>query len=118
MLLEQPTSTTQFQSITMNLENETPPSEEEPSLPSTMPQPPSSQNMFMSPPRRKEKRNPSVTPRRFARFFGPALNHAPSHYEYAAPGVRFALNDVGNSVGNSQHPSIKRKLFDTDPSSS
>ncbi|PKS10776.1 hypothetical protein jhhlp_002533 [Lomentospora prolificans] len=71
-------------------------------------------NTFLSPPRRRERRNPSVTPRRFARFFGPMLSGSSSLPDRHA---RSALNEVGGSVANQQGSRVKRKLFDSESSS-
>ncbi|CAI4210437.1 unnamed protein product [Parascedosporium putredinis] len=87
------------------------PSSQEPSFaPGATPTTPG-RNAFLSPPRtRRERRNPSVTPRRFARFFGPMLPGTSS----AAGRGRSALNEVGGFVANRQTPRVKRKLFDSD----
>lgn len=79
------------------------------------------QNTLRSPPRRKERRNPSVTPRRFARFFGTPLGQGSSHHglEGGSSGSsRVALGDVDGSAINSQSTRVKRKLFDNELSAS
>lgn len=92
-------------------------------LSTSPPPPPDSpiRNSFLSPPRRKERRNPSVTPRRFARFFRTPLGEGSSQYGFEggyAGGGRVALSDVGGSTTNSQPTRVKRKLFDNEDSTS
>ena len=90
------------------------------SMSSATPEAPA-RNSLLSPPRRKERRNPSVTPRRFARFFGTPLAQGPSQNGPAggySGGSRLALSDVNDSTVNSQPTGVKRKLFDSGPSAS
>lgn len=92
-------------------------------LSTSPPPPPDSpiRNVFLSPPRRKERRNPSVTPRRFARFFRTPLGEGSSQhgFEHGYPGgSRLALGDVNGSTMNSQPTHVKRKLFDSEDSTS
>lgn len=85
-------------------------------------------NAFLSPPRRKERRNPSVTPRRFARFFGGPSGSGQGSSQHGSEGghlgpghlrgSRLALSDVDGSTMNSQHTHVKRKLFDNEDSAS
>ena len=66
---------------------------------------------FMSPPRRKERKNPSVTPRRFRRFFGSLFADAMA--EDGGENTRSVLNDLPGSSLNRQSSSTptKRKVF-------
>lgn len=92
-------------------------------LSTSPPPPPDSpmRNVFLSPPRRKERRNPSVTPRRFARFFRTPLGEGSSQHGFEggySGGSRVALGDVNSSTMNSQPTHVKRKLFDSEDSTS
>src|SRR5690554_1662733 len=78
-------------------------------------------NAFLSPPRRRERRNPSVTPRRFARFFGTPAGQSSSQLGFEggySQGSRLVLGDVDGSAMNSQAGPVKRKLFGNDDSAS
>lgn len=78
-------------------------------------------HILHSPPRRKERRNPSVTPRRFARFFGTPLGQGSSQHGFDggySGSSRVALGDADGSIINSQPTRVKRKLFDNGPSTS
>ena len=87
-----------------------------PSANSATPEAPVRNALFSSPPRR-ERRNPSVTPRRFARFFNTPLGEGPSQHGLEgghSSGSRMALSDVHGSTINSQPGRVKRKLFDNE----
>ena len=68
-------------------------------------------NPYLSPSRtsrRKERRNPSVTPRRFGRFFTPRSS--------ASTGIRIALEPLGASATN--HQPLSPRSLASDPLSS